>query len=77
MNLRKSKLQQREEEQAAHQQEAARQQTRLEFGTPEEMLRHDAALTPVPPAVAERLQATIERENLQRPPSWWRRFLRS
>jgi hypothetical protein len=45
----------------------------LEFATPEEMIRHDALHTPVPPAVAHRLQESIER--LPAPPrSWWRRL---
>jgi hypothetical protein len=45
-----------------------------EFATPEEMLRYDAAHTPVPPGVAQRL-----REAGGQPPTapyrpWWRRL---
>ena len=44
-----------------------------EFASPEEMLRHDARNTTVPPEIARRLrQSTAE---AQRPKaSWWRRY---
>jgi len=44
-----------------------------EFTTAEEMLRHDALHTPVPPSVESRLQESVEREGLQ-PARWWRRL---
>ena len=45
-----------------------------EFASAEEMLRHDAIHTPVPPAIAERLEQSLAQ--LPRPPrSWWRRIL--
>ena len=51
--------------------------TALEFATVEEMLRHDALHTPVPPTIAHRLQESINRTS---PPptasSWWRRLFR-
>ena len=47
--------------------------TAREFATPEEMLRHDALHTHVPPAVTDRLQQSVDREGL-RPAPWWRRF---
>jgi hypothetical protein len=38
------------------------------------MLRHDAIHTPVPPAIAERLEQSLAQ--LPHPPrSWWRRIL--
>ncbi len=46
----------------------------LEFATPEELLRHDALHTPVPPNVAHRVRDSIA----QIPPTsrpWWRRLL--
>jgi hypothetical protein len=46
-----------------------------EFATVEEMLRHDAEQTPVPPAIAQRLQESLN-EAPAPPQSWWRRFLR-
>ena len=58
--------------------EAQQQQTQSppaqEFATPEEMLRHDALHTPVPTAIAHRLQESIG-ETLPPPQSWWRRLL--
>jgi hypothetical protein len=44
-----------------------------EFATAEELLRHDAAQTEVPPAIAQRLADSLKNE----PPlarSLWRRF---
>jgi len=53
----------------------SRSEQLLEFATPEEMLRHDAVHTPVPPAIGQRLRESL-REN---PPpgaqGWWRRWL--
>ena len=44
-----------------------------EFATAEEMLRHDALHTPVPPAIASRLRESISQ--LPAPQrSWWRRL---
>jgi hypothetical protein len=46
-----------------------------EFATAEELLRHAAGLTAVPPAIAERLAQSVQ--NLPRPaPSWWQRWLK-
>jgi hypothetical protein len=71
---RQSKLTPQEQEQLA----AAKQQTQSsspqEFASVEEMLRHDALHTPVPPNIAHRLQESTS----QLPPpsgrAWWRRF---
>ncbi len=60
-----------EEQQAAARQEA--QPAPLEFATAEELLRHDARHTPVPPGIARRLQESL----LESPPPrrpWWRRL---
>lgn len=58
-------------------QEVSQQQTAestaREFSTVEEMLRHDAAQTPVPPAIGRRLEQSVA----ELPPprrSWWRRL---
>lgn len=56
----------------------ARQQSQRppaqEFMAVEDLLRHDAAQTPVPPNVAGRLRESLARE--PRPAaSWWRRLL--
>jgi hypothetical protein len=46
-----------------------------EFASAEEMLRHDAVHTPVPPAIAHRLQASIAQ--LPAPSrSWWQRWFK-
>jgi negative regulator of sigma E activity len=76
MNRPTSKLNQHQLEQSIVQEQSVQQQTALEFDTAEEVLRHDAGQTPVPAAVAERLQKSIENE--PRPArSWWRRVLGS
>jgi uncharacterized protein YprB with RNaseH-like and TPR domain len=63
----------RSQEQLA--QTAANQATAREFATAEELLRHDAAQTQVPPVIAERLTQSIAK--LPQPPrSWWQRWLK-
>ena len=66
------------QQQHDEQQLAAARQTQqpapLEFATPEEMLRHDALHTAVPPTIAFRLQESIGKTPA-RPLSWWRRLL--
>ena len=76
MNRPTSKLNQHQHEQSIVQEQSAQQQTAIEFDTAEEMLRHDAGQTPVPPAVAERLQKSIEHEP-QPARSWWQRVIGS
>jgi len=70
------KLNSQEQHQA--QQQSASQETQeetaLEFATPEELLRHDALHTPVPPTIAHRLQESIGKTPPP-PQSWWRRLL--
>lgn len=65
------KLNQREQQQVS---ETQSQQTEArEFATAEEMLRHDAGQTQVPPAVAKRLDESIQRE--PKPAKrWWKRI---
>ena len=69
---RQTKLTQQEQEQLA----AAQQQTQgaQEFANVEEMLRHDALHTPVPPTIEHRLAESVK--ELPPPPgrAWWRRF---
>jgi hypothetical protein len=71
---RQSKLtsQQSQQEQQLSHHEA--QQAGLEFGTVDEMLRHDALHTPVPPSIAHRLQESIGPAPAR---SWWRRLFGS
>ena len=76
MNQRTSKLQHEQEQ--AQEQTAQAQQTQqqapLEFSTAEEAIRHDAAQTDLPPAIAERLRDSIAREP-KPAASWWKRLL--
>jgi len=53
----------------------SQQTSAREFQTAEELLRFDAAQTPVPPRIAERLrESTAE---LPKPkPGWWKRLVR-
>ncbi len=46
-----------------------------EFANAEEMLRHDALHTPLPPAIAERLRDSVAQMPAPPRPSWWRRLL--
>ena len=71
---RQTKLTQQEQEQLAAAQLQTRSASAHEFASVEEMLRHDARHTPVPPTIAHRLEASTS----QLPPpsgrAWWRRF---
>jgi len=63
------------QESAEKQQQISQQQTQpvQEFATVEELLRHDALHTPVPPRLEARLQEAVE--NLPGPARpWWRRL---
>src|SRR5438132_4568836 len=67
-----SQTEAQEQQASAHQSE---HQPAHEFASVEEMLRHDALHTPVPPAIAHRLQKSIAAA--PPPPtgsSWWRRI---
>lgn len=59
------------------QQSISGQQTRsnsaLEFGSVDEMLRHDALHTPVPPQIAHRLARSLANEPAPTR-SWWKRL---
>lgn len=69
----KQESKQRSQEQ--HQNTHSQQSTAREFATAEELLRHDAAQTQVPPVIAERLTQSIAK--LPQPPrSWWQRWLK-
>ena len=69
---RQSQFHAREQQQEG---ERERQEAQpIEFATPEQLLRHDALHTPVPPAVGHRLQESVARLPM-RARSWWRRLL--
>ena len=70
-----SQQQHREEEHSSAQQQSV-QQGSLEFANVDQMLRHDALHTPVPPAIGRRLQDSLDR--LPQPTrSWWQRLFGS
>ena len=71
---RQTKLTQQEQEQLAAGQQQTQSSSAKEFASVEEMLRHDALHTPVPPTIAYRLEESISQ--LPPPPgrAWWRRF---
>ena len=72
---RETKLTQKEQEQLAGEQQQTQFSAAREFAYVEEMLRHDALHTPVPPTIAYRLEESVK----ELPPSaaraWWRRLL--
>ena len=71
---RETKLTRQEQEQLAAAQQQTKSASPQEFASVEEMLRHDALHTPVPPNIAFRLEESVSQ--LPPPPSraWWRRF---
>jgi hypothetical protein len=67
-----TKLSQEQQQQATEHQ--TQQPAAKEFATAEELLRYDAANTPVPPVVAQRLKKSTG--DLPGPkPAWWKRLL--
>jgi hypothetical protein len=72
---RQTKLNSQEQQEAQQESvgEQAQQTAAAEFATPEELLRHDALRTPVPPTIAHRLQESIGKSS-PRPRSWWQRL---
>jgi|YelNatPaOPRAMG01_1025707.scaffolds.fasta_scaffold01338_16 hypothetical protein len=68
------KLEHRQTEQTQAQQHLT-QQPVLEFNTPEELLRYDAAQVNPPTRLARRLSESIARE-CKTARSWWRRLWR-
>ena len=71
---RQTKLTQQEQEQLAAGQQQTQSSSPQEFASVEELLRHDALHTPVPPNIAHRLADSASQ--LPPPPAraWWRRF---
>jgi hypothetical protein len=62
------------EQQQKLQQQSEQTQGVREFGTPEEMLRFDAAQHPPPVALVERLRRSVAQEPTARL-AWWKRWL--
>ncbi|MGA2863954.1 MAG: hypothetical protein ABSF95_05655 [Verrucomicrobiota bacterium] len=68
---RQSQFNSQEQQQGAQQQR--QQSAPLEFGSVEELLRHDALHTPVPPSIGRRLQESLLDMSAPRR-RWWRRL---
>ena len=68
-----NRLSNREQEQQEQHVAQNQAQAVQEFGSVEEMLRHDAVHTPLPPAIARRLEQSLG-PMTPPPKSWWRRF---
>ena len=70
--LNKSRLEHRQrEEETAEQRTTDKTKDGREFASVEELLRFDASQVEPPPAIAERLKESLEKEPLQ---PWWRRI---
>jgi hypothetical protein len=63
------------QEQFQHQTSERQQKIMRDFASAEEMLRHDALHTPVPPAIAQRLQSSIAQSPAPSR-SWWQRWFK-
>lgn len=73
--MKKKVTNRQNEEQQALGEQGTQQQAVYEFATVDEMLRHDALHTPVPPTIAHRLQESVSQLPAPRRRSWWRRIL--
>jgi hypothetical protein len=69
-----SKLTQKEQNRLAAEQQQTQSLSAREFASVEEMLRHDALHTPVPPNIAYRLKESLNQLSPPPPRAWWRRF---
>ena len=77
--MKRQKLSSEQQEQQAAEQLQSQQaeQQALEFATPEDLLRHDAAQTAVPPGIEQRLTestAALPPPQLQQP--WWKKLFK-
>jgi hypothetical protein len=73
-HLKRISSHQQEEQQSQLAEHQAQSQGSLEFRSPEELLRHDAVHTPVPPGIQRRLEESIAREGIGQKRPWWRRL---
>ena len=71
---RETKLTPQEQEQIIAGQQQTQSSSAREFASVEEMLRHDALHTPVPPTIAHRLEESIGQSSPPPGRAWWRRF---
>ena len=69
------KLTQGQQEQNVPAEQQAQQSVERQFESVEQLLRHDALHTPVPPAIAHRLQESVKDLSPAAARAWWRRWL--
>lgn len=69
-----SKLRQQQKAETEQEQILHGQQQGQEFSSVEEMLRHDAKQTPVPPNLETRLSRSAVGLAPQKKQSWWQKF---
>jgi len=76
MKPKQSKLQQEQQQEQTTIHHAAHKAEAREFQSVEEVVRFDAARTPLPESVQLRLADSVARETKpDQPKSWWRRLL--
>lgn len=78
--MKHQRLNQSQSQEQQQEQVASTSQTRQagqEFATVEDLLRHDALHTPVPPRVAERLVESVSQLPPRPPKTWWHRLFGS
>ena len=71
---RETKLTPQEQQQLAAEQQQTQSSSTQEFNSVEEMLRHDALHTPVPPTIEYRLAESVKQLTPPSSRAWWRRF---
>lgn len=72
MEPRSRKLEQRQQERTVSEETTLQQSGVREFGSVEELLRHDAAQNPPPAALAKRIEESIRQEPTRG--SFWSRW---
>jgi hypothetical protein len=72
----KSRFTEQEHQQATHQTQSEGE-THLQFDSVEQMLRHDASHTIVPPSIESRLSESISKVAPSSPLPWWKRLFRT
>lgn len=69
----RQRFQQKQKQQQSEEVQSSQKKAGETFESVEELLRHDAAQTDPPSAIAARLKDTLEREPVQKGP-WWKRL---
>jgi len=72
---RETKLTPQENQELVAEQQKTQSSSAREFTNVEEMLRHDALHTPVPPTIAHRLEESVKDLPPAAARAWWRRLL--